>query len=140
MPQTVVRFERLAYLSIVLGVLAYYNAFYHGIALHQGLDIFDTLVAGVIAAAYLIVAALIFAAARRRQNGARWVYSVLIALGVALNVGKVLKFRDVLGFDLVALLDAASDIAAIASVYFAFSRPSNSWFRSSLSASEDRPR
>jgi hypothetical protein len=140
MPQTVVRFERLAYLCISLGVLAYYNALYQGIAFHQGLNIFNAVVAGVVVAAYLIVAALIFAAARRRQNWARWVYSVLITLGVAFDIVKVLQYRNILGFDPVTLLDAASDIVAIASVYFAFSRPSNSWFRSSLSASEDRPR
>ena len=138
MPQTMVRFERLAYLSIVLGVLAYYKA----LLFFKGLDIFNTVLAGVTAARYLIVVVLIFAAARRRQNWARWVYSVLIALGVAFDIFRVLKFRDVLGFDLVASLDAASDIAAIASVYFAFSRPSNSWFRTSrpvLSATGDRP-
>jgi hypothetical protein len=136
MPRTMVRFERLAYLSIVLGALPIV------IALRQGLDFFNAIVAAGVSVAYLIVAALIFTAARLRRNWARWVYSVLIALGVALNIRTFLQYRDVLGFDLVASLDAASDVAAIASVYFAFSRPSNSWFRTSrpvLSATGDRP-
>jgi hypothetical protein len=140
MPPTVMRFERLAYLCVVLGVSAYYNDVYQGITRHQGLDAFFTVLAGVTAAAYVIVAALIFAAARRRQNWARWIYSVLIVLGVAIDVRGSMQYRDILGLGPVTLLDAASDIAAIASVYFAFSRPSNAWFRGSLSASEDRPR
>jgi len=136
MPQTMVRFERLAYLSIVLGVLPIFIGFHHG------LDFFNAVVAVVVDGAYLIVAALIFAAARLRRNWARWVYSVLIALGVAFSIRAFLQYRDVLGFNLVDLLDAVSDVAAIASVYFAFSRPSNSWFRTSrpvLSATGDRP-
>ncbi len=138
MPRTVVIFERLAYLSIFLGVLAACNGIYQ--ASHQGLDAFNIDLVGagglVITASCMIDAALIFAAARRRQNWARWVYSVLLALAVVQEIVTAVRSRDIIGFDPGTLLGAASDIAAIASIYFAFSRPSNSWFRAQSPAGE----
>jgi hypothetical protein len=139
MPQAIVRFERLAYLSLLLGVLATSVLLVRDADVRRLVEEMPAAAIGTNVVPNLVFLALIFAAARRRQNWARWLYSVLVAVGLVIYI---IVRHSSLGFDPVTLLNAASGVTFIASVYFVFSRPSSSWFRASgpvLSATGDRP-
>src|SRR5450631_1524919 len=120
MPRAVVRFELVAYLYLVLSLLQVSLA---EIVPALGVvpsdhEFRDTIVV------VLISFVLVFAAARRRQNWARWIYSISVVVGLAVDIlvrlAEMVQDRSILGFDLMTLLHAADVVTAIASVYFAF--------------------
>src|SRR5262249_26807252 len=81
MPTNIVRFERLAYLSLLLGMIAYtlMNS------TPQGDDLSDRALVFVLMVIGAIGAVLISGTARWRKNWMRWTYSGVLLIGVAVD-------------------------------------------------------
>jgi hypothetical protein len=131
-PQSVGRFELLAWLSLVLIVcdIILYVIFNRD-KIFSVDDAPDDLVEVAIGlfmiVSLLISPVLIFAAARRQQNWARWFYGVLVAIDVAaMPAGIFLSSEPFMWTDFV--LSVLSLAASIAAMYFAFSQESAAWF------------
>jgi hypothetical protein len=121
-PRSIGRFELLAYLSLVLFfcMFAVLREPSHDPEVPQW-----QILAPVVLAYLLGKAALIFATARRRQNWARWLYSILLTIDIAIVLLPPYDYVLV-SADFIIVLFLATEIAA---VYFVFSRESTAWFR-----------
>jgi hypothetical protein len=115
MPANIARFERLAYLSFALFLLAGY--------LDQDYDPAGFVATGVLFGSISIL--LIWLTARRRKNWARWVYSILSAMGIAADTWGY--FTSAL--DRADIVMMCSDIALVAALYYAWGGSSGDWFR-----------
>jgi hypothetical protein len=132
-PRSIGRFELLAWLSFVLSVcyLILYVLLYLDDPLSANSD--DPTDLEVFIAIYgllslLSTPAVIFAAARRRQNWARWLFAVLVALCIVMTPAAVLLPSYT--FTWVELVfSVLIFVAQIAAVCFAFSRQSAAWFK-----------
>jgi hypothetical protein len=131
-PQSVGRFELLAWLSLVLIVC---DIILYVILNRDQIFLVDDdapvgLVEGAIGI-FMIVSLLIspvpiFAAARRQYNWARWFYGVLVAIDVVAMTAALFLPEPFMWTDFV--LSVFSLAASVAAVYFVFSRESAAWF------------
>lgn len=121
MPTNIIRFERLAYISLVMGVVAL------GIDRNFRAEVGVTVLVVSSAIAAAIGIALIFLAARRRKNWARWVFSIFAAVSTAIVAYSV--WADFATQPWVNGLNVVSTVIDAVAVYLLFSGDSQSWFR-----------
>lgn len=127
MPTNIVRFEWLAYLSLIVGLLGDWLS--------------KTTVAetGILTLAIstgimvLVVIAVIYLAARQRQNWARWVYAVIAALSIATTI--LTAWSQLRSEPFATALNVASGLLDVAAVYFVFTGDAGSWFKPGRDAS-----
>jgi hypothetical protein len=131
MPVNIIRFERLAYLSLAISILA----FVLDNAMGPGEPLAPLAMAFVILAVTAIGIALISATARLRKNWLRWVYAVLFVLAVAADVYVIPTTLAAGGNAWVQALTVISDTLDIACVCLLFSAASGAWFRNAAIAS-----
>jgi ABC-type dipeptide/oligopeptide/nickel transport system permease component len=121
MPTNIIRFERLAYISLVMGVVAL------GIDRNFRAEVGLTVVVVSTAIAVAIGVALIYLAARRRKNWARWAFSIIAAISTAFVAYSVWTEFAVQPW--VTGLNIVSTAFDAVAVYLLFSGDSQSWFR-----------
>jgi hypothetical protein len=124
MPVNIIRFERLAYLSLAISMLSVVLDNSMGPGTHQPL--WATVIAVV--ATTLIGGALIWATARLRKNWIRWVYTTLVVLGVAADAWTI-PTDFAAHSPLFQALNVGADILDIACVCLLFSAAAGAWFR-----------
>lgn len=124
-PQSIVNFERLAVIALVVGVAATLWRWQSLVAriAHMGVD--PTYLPVMEAMGVVIVLALIFGAARKASTAAKWVYVILFILG-AVSIGRGLPNAASHGLStLVSIVQFALQATAI---YFLFTPAANAWF------------
>jgi hypothetical protein len=125
MPVNIIRFERLAYLSLAISIVA--------VVLDNSVGPGDHLpswaISFAVVATALIGGGLISATARLRKNWLRWVYAVLFMLAAAADVYLIPTALAAGGNVWVQALTLGSDILDIACVCLLFSAASGAWFR-----------
>ena len=120
MPQSIVLFERLAYVALAFEVLA---------ILIDPLNRAEWGLAGsvlVAAMAVLITSLIVWLAARRWRNWARWLYLVLGVIGMASTLW---SFTDAGQSVWVHVLNIAADLSFIAAAYHAWRPDGTAWFQ-----------
>jgi hypothetical protein len=126
MPTNIIRFERLAYISMIFGIFAL------GIDRNFRAEFGWTVVIVSTAITVAIGVALIFLAARRRKNWARWVFSIIAAVGAAFVAYSL--WTEFSAQPWVTGLNIVSTAFDAAAVYLLFSGDSQSWFRPTASS------
>src|SRR5262249_28202342 len=120
MPVNIVRFERLAYVSMVIDII---------VNLSDKTNYEDISPYGV-GAIMAVIAAIeffvIWSIARRRKNWARWVYAVVPLLGVAGDVWSIVTFSVT---PVIALLSALTSVLVLYCVYCLFTGDGPGWFQ-----------
>jgi hypothetical protein len=129
MPINIIRFERLAYLSLMVSMVA----FVLDNSMGAGEHLAPWVVAVAVVATTLIGGGLISATARLRKNWLRWVYAVLVALGVAGDAWTI-PTAFAAHSPLFQALTVGSDILDIACICLLFSAAASAWFRSTAVA------
>ena len=123
MPVNVIHFERLAYLSLVISMVAYVLDNSSGAgnlpSLATTLAVLATMAIGI---------ALIRATARLRKNWLRWTYATLLVLGLAADAWTI-PTSFVGGKLWVQALTGAADIMDVVCIWLLFSAASTAWFR-----------
>lgn len=123
MPRSIVLFERLAYAALAFEVVDIlidpFNRAEWGLA--------GSVVAAAIAV--LITSLIVWAAARRRKNWARWLYTVLGIIGIAMTLW---SFTDEGQSVWIHVINVAADLCFIAAAYHAFMKESGPWFHPGL--------
>jgi Na+/proline symporter len=124
MPKNIVRFERLMYLTLGMGVI---------IAALQDSDVTDIVGMGMGFAlsiqvlVFAFLALLIWLTARRQQNWARWILAVSFFLGLPFDM---IALPDTFRSDsLAAALSVCQAVIQAIALYLAFSGRSRDWFR-----------
>jgi hypothetical protein len=129
MPVNVIRFERLAYLSLVISMVAF--------VLHNTMGPGERLVPGAIFFALVLTVAIgvavIRATARLRKNWLRWVYAAFCVLGVAADAWTI-PTAFAAHSPMVHALNVGADILDIACICLLFSAAAGAWFRNSAVA------
>jgi hypothetical protein len=121
-PTSVARFELLAYVSLLLGVLGVALTFENHV---QQAGLFFVLAVQGITFAVLIV--LIWLIARRRQNWARWVFAVLFVLGLPLSLPMV--WASLMPITLSGVISVVQIALQVVGLIFVFSPQSRPWFQ-----------
>jgi hypothetical protein len=124
MPVNIIRFERLAYLSLAISMVAFVLDNVMG----TSEPLSPLAMAFVIVAVTAIGIALISATARLRKNWLRWVYAVLFMVAATADAYVIPTTLAAGGNVWVQALTVGSDILDIACVYLLFSAASRAWF------------
>jgi hypothetical protein len=133
MPVNMIRFERLAFLSLAIGIAAIILDNVKGPD-----EPLPPLAMTVLTLALTAIAiALILATARLRKNWLRWVYAVVCMLAVAADVYIIPTTLAAGGNVWVQVLTVGSDILDIACVCLLFSAASGAWFRRAATAGDN---
>ena len=130
MPISIIRFERLAYLSLAIGMLAVVLDDSTG----SGEPLGPLAMAFLVAVVAMIGIALISATARLRKSWLRWSYAVLCMLAVAADAYFIPTALTAGGNPWAQALTVISDILDIACVCLLFSAASGAWFRNATIA------
>jgi hypothetical protein len=129
MPVNIIRFERLAYLSLVISMAAF--------VLDNTMGPGEHLVPWVIFFALVLTVAigvaLIRATARLRKNWLRWVYAAFCVLGVAADAWTI-PTAFAAHSPMVHALNVGADILDIACICLLFSAAAGAWFRNTAVA------
>jgi hypothetical protein len=121
-PSTVVRFELLTWLSLVLGVV--------GVALSFETYVRQSGVAFVLIVqsfTFAVLALLIWLIARRGKNWARWVFTVLFVLGLPLSLPMV--WASLAPITLAGVISVVQIALQVVALVFVFSPQSRPWFQ-----------
>ena len=123
MPVHMIRFERLAYCSLAIDLLVIVLENSTSAGLMLGIPALTSLVIVVA----IIGAALISATAHLRKNWLRWLYSVLMVVGVTFDVWTVATTFPATSV-LAQVLSVGSDVLDVICVCLLFAASSNVWF------------
>jgi hypothetical protein len=129
MPVNIVRFERLAYLSLVISMVAYVLENTMGPGEHSA----PWVILFALVLTVAIAIAMIRATARLRKNWIRWVYTTFLVLGVAADAWTI-PIAFAAHSSVVHALNVGADILDIACICLLFSAAANVWFRNTAVA------
>jgi len=121
MPKNMVLFERVAFAGLAFNILS-------DLLSKQFQELSGILLALLVALSIAIFGGLIWMAGRRRQNWARWVYSILVVLVVMTSIYEY-TFTVTVESIWQRLADVLYVLLTAASLYFLWSRDSAAWFR-----------
>jgi di/tricarboxylate transporter len=122
-PRNVVRFERLMYSSLGLGIVVYLPLDWRFVV--AGDATFITVLA-IVVGLYVLVVWLV---ARRRQNWLRWVLLILLVVGVPFSLKGI--YEGYRASPLIAITTTIQDLMQGLALYFVFTRDARPWFRKS---------
>jgi cbb3-type cytochrome oxidase subunit 3 len=125
-PSSIVNFERVVLLSLLLGVINSYLIWDQTTARVAAQGMGPQFVIGVQVATIAIYLLLIWFISRKGSPVAKWIYVVLCAIGL---VAGVVAFRQTLALGTVpALITAVQYLLSLASLWFLFRPESKAWF------------
>jgi hypothetical protein len=135
-PSSIVNFERIVLLSIVLGAVntvLIWDRLSAAVAA-SGLGVGMAIAIQVVTIAIYLL--LIWFIARKASNVARWIYVVLCAIGLvfgALGLGQAAALYG----NLVLVINLVQYVLSLVSIWLLFRADSNAWFRGERPADPD---
>ena len=127
-PASIVNFERVVLLSIILGIvntILIWDRLTAAMAVTGMGSNFVITVQAITVALYLV---LIWFISRRASNVARWIYVVLAAIGLGFGLMGVGQVQALYG-TIPLVITIAQYALAIASLWLLFRSDANAWFR-----------
>jgi hypothetical protein len=125
MPVNIIQFERLAYLSFLVSMVAFVVENPTSGGQQLGLWGLITTIAIVTA----LAVALISGTARLRKNWLRWMFSTFLLVGVAADFWLIPNALAAGGNVTVQALTVFADVLDLVCIYLLFSAGSDAWFR-----------
>jgi chromate transport protein ChrA len=125
-PQSIVRFERVVLLTILIGLVTIVISWETAFAPVRRHGLGEGFFWGVSAASVAIVVALLWLIARRASSVAKWIYVALSAVGIVmavLGVSETLRLPPA-----ILLLELVQWLLTLYSVWLLFRPDSNAWF------------
>ena len=125
-PTSILYFERLAILSILVGMVFTWIDWEDQVASVRASGFSPAVAPITLGFALAILLLLIFLISRKGVAVAKWIFVALFALGLVYSIPQVL---DALDRGLVGLLQLTQLVVQGMAIYFLFTPEANDWFR-----------
>jgi hypothetical protein len=125
-PTSILYFERLSILSILVGMVFTWIDWEDQIAGARAAGLPPSVIPITLAFSLAVLLLLIFLISRKGVGIAKWIFVALFALGLVFSVPQVLGALD---RGLVGLLQLTQLVVQGMAIYFLFTPEANDWFR-----------